>query len=188
LLDILVQEAIRLVGAESGVAGLYAPEGMTCHNYYQKGVALPLEYCWPPMHGLPGWLIVHKSPYVTNDAAHDPQIVRELRERFGVRSVVSTPVINAQDEILGFFEVHNKKDGAGFTPSDVEHLISMSQAAAIAIQNALAYRQLQQAQASLKQADQRKDEFLATLAHELRNPLAPIRNAVELLSRADDEE
>ena len=37
----------------------------------------------------------------------------------------------------------------------------------------------------LKDADRRKDEFLATLAHELRNPLAPIRNAVELLKRPD---
>ena len=35
----------------------------------------------------------------------------------------------------------------------------------------------------LKDADQRKDEFLATLAHELRNPLAPILNAVGLLKR-----
>jgi PAS domain S-box-containing protein len=34
-----------------------------------------------------------------------------------------------------------------------------------------------------KQADQQKDEFLATLAHELRNPLAPIRNAVAILGR-----
>jgi signal transduction histidine kinase/ActR/RegA family two-component response regulator len=36
----------------------------------------------------------------------------------------------------------------------------------------------------LRQADRRKDEFLATLSHELRNPLAPIRNALELLRRA----
>lgn len=35
----------------------------------------------------------------------------------------------------------------------------------------------------LKEADRRKDEFLAMLAHELRNPLAPIRNAVEILKR-----
>jgi len=35
---------------------------------------------------------------------------------------------------------------------------------------------------SLREADRRKDEFLAMLAHELRNPLAPIRNAVDLLS------
>ena len=37
--------------------------------------------------------------------------------------------------------------------------------------------------ASLKQADARKDEFLAMLAHELRNPLAPIRNSAEVLAR-----
>ncbi|OLL29127.1 hybrid sensor histidine kinase/response regulator [Burkholderia sp. SRS-W-2-2016] len=36
----------------------------------------------------------------------------------------------------------------------------------------------------LRDADRRKDEFLAMLAHELRNPLAPIRNAIELLDPA----
>jgi PAS domain S-box-containing protein len=35
----------------------------------------------------------------------------------------------------------------------------------------------------LRDADRRKDEFLATLSHELRNPLAPIRNALEILRR-----
>jgi signal transduction histidine kinase len=37
---------------------------------------------------------------------------------------------------------------------------------------------------ALAQADRRKDEFLAMLAHELRNPLAPIRNVVELMRRS----
>ena len=40
---------------------------------------------------------------------------------------------------------------------------------------------LKSAEQALKQADRRKNEFLATLAHELRNPLAPIRNAVQLM-------
>jgi signal transduction histidine kinase len=38
-----------------------------------------------------------------------------------------------------------------------------------------------QAEEALREADRRKDEFLATLAHELRNPLAPIRNALEIM-------
>jgi signal transduction histidine kinase/ActR/RegA family two-component response regulator len=38
-----------------------------------------------------------------------------------------------------------------------------------------------QLESSLREADRRKDEFLATLAHELRNPLAPIRNAVHFM-------
>jgi PAS domain S-box-containing protein len=40
-----------------------------------------------------------------------------------------------------------------------------------------------QAERALREADRRKDEFLATLAHELRNPLAPISNAMHLLGR-----
>jgi signal transduction histidine kinase len=44
-------------------------------------------------------------------------------------------------------------------------------------------QELQQSEARLLEAHRRKDEFLATLAHELRNPLAPVRNAVELLKR-----
>lgn len=40
------------------------------------------------------------------------------------------------------------------------------------------------AEKELQEAGRRKDEFLATLAHELRNPLAPIMNALELMQRA----
>src|ERR1700675_3586027 len=40
-----------------------------------------------------------------------------------------------------------------------------------------------EAEEKLLEASRRKDEFLAMLSHELRNPLAPIRNAVELLRR-----
>ncbi len=43
---------------------------------------------------------------------------------------------------------------------------------------------IRQSQELLQEADRRKDEFLATLAHELRNPLAPIRTAAQLLASA----
>ena len=46
--------------------------------------------------------------------------------------------------------------------------------ASIAMENARLY-------SAVQEADRRKDEFLAMLAHELRNPLAPIRNAVQIL-------
>ncbi len=46
--------------------------------------------------------------------------------------------------------------------------------------------QLQQQAAKLSAADRRKDDFLATLAHELRNPLAPIRNSLRVMRLAPD--
>lgn len=47
--------------------------------------------------------------------------------------------------------------------------------------------ELEAANRELRESDRRKDEFLATLAHELRNPLAPIRNALELMKLASDD-
>ena len=44
------------------------------------------------------------------------------------------------------------------------------------------------AEAALREIDRRKEEFLAMLSHELRNPLAPMRHAVTLLQQADEEE
>jgi PAS domain S-box-containing protein len=46
---------------------------------------------------------------------------------------------------------------------------------------------LRASEAALKEADQRKDEFLALLAHELRNPLAPIRTGLELMRLAGND-
>jgi PAS domain S-box-containing protein len=47
-------------------------------------------------------------------------------------------------------------------------------------------RARKEAEGQVRDANRRKDEFLATLSHELRNPLAPIRSVAELLKRAED--
>ncbi len=69
-------------------------------------------------------------------------------------------------------------------------LQELASRAAMAFENARLYKTLQaeiverrQAEALLQQSSQRKDEFLAMLSHELRNPLAPIRNAIEVIRR-----
>jgi signal transduction histidine kinase/ActR/RegA family two-component response regulator len=62
---------------------------------------------------------------------------------------------------------------------EVEARARVSEDANAALQTEVRVRQA--AEAALLEADRRKDEFLATLAHELRNPLAPIRHAVKLL-------
>ncbi|WP_323072389.1 ATP-binding response regulator [Mycetohabitans endofungorum] len=54
--------------------------------------------------------------------------------------------------------------------------------AAELVANVRALLRLHAAEKALREADRRKNRFLATLAHELRNPLAPLRNAIELLN------
>jgi CheY-like chemotaxis protein len=64
--------------------------------------------------------------------------------------------------------------GRTFAPADMSLAEDLAGRAAAALDNARLYRDVQE-------ADRRKNEFLAMLAHELRNPLAPIRNAVEVM-------
>ena len=76
------------------------------------------------------------------------------------------------------------------TPLGAAVLHDVALRAAVAFATARLYQNLQaeiaerrQAESRLEEANRRKDEFLAMLSHELRNPLAPIRNAVELIRR-----
>src|SRR5579862_6443021 len=63
LLDVLVQESLQLIRAESGIAGVCAPEGIVCSRYVQRDTPASLEYHWPSGGGLPSWLLLHKTPY-----------------------------------------------------------------------------------------------------------------------------
>ncbi|HST44676.1 MAG TPA: ATP-binding protein [Luteimonas sp.] len=72
-------------------------------------------------------------------------------------------------------------------PASSRSMISAVQAALRARRRQYQIRdqlaQQQRAEDALREADRRKDEFLATLAHELRNPLAPIRTGMQVLAR-----
>ena len=100
-----------------------------------------------------------------------------------VCSYLAAPVISRSGEVIGglFF---GHPDVGVFTPRTEQLIAAVATQAATAIDNARLYDAAQReiasrerAEAALREADRRKDEFLATLAHELRNPLAPIRQA-----------
>jgi signal transduction histidine kinase len=74
-------------------------------------------------------------------------------------------------------------DGYLVEPMESEELIANVRAL---LRLRQAENERQAALDALVEADRRKDEFLAMLGHELRNPLAPIRNAVEILRVSDD--
>jgi signal transduction histidine kinase len=74
-------------------------------------------------------------------------------------------------------------DGYLVEPMEPEELVAIVRAL---LRMRRAEHELQQAHDRLQEADRRKDEFLAMLAHELRNPLAPIRNGVEILKSPDE--
>ncbi len=68
----------------------------------------------------------------------------------------------------------------------LERIVEERDQARQALESALSERD--RALVALRDAERRKDEFLATLAHELRNPLAPIRSAAQIMRMAEGDQ
>jgi PAS domain S-box-containing protein len=115
-------------------------------------------------------------PEVTDEilarSAHGPEHLNMIRA-LGLRSYISVPM-RAKSRILGALSFATAESGRCYDELDLNAAKELAHRAAVAIENA-------ELMHALKEADRRKDEFLAVLAHELRNPLAPVRNAIEIL-------
>lgn len=96
-----------------------------------------------------------------------------LIRSLGLRSYICVPLVVSGNP-LGVLTFATAESGRRYTDADLALAVDLAQRAGVAIENTQLYQ-------ALRDADRRKDEFLATLAHELRNPLAPIRNALQIL-------
>jgi signal transduction histidine kinase/DNA-binding response OmpR family regulator len=90
-----------------------------------------------------------------------------------VRTAAILP-LRARGRTLGALTLALCDDRQRFDPDDLALADDLAARAAIALDNARLYQ-------SIQESDRHKNQFLAMLAHELRNPLAPIRNAVEVM-------
>jgi PAS domain S-box-containing protein len=107
----------------------------------------------------------------------DYEALRPVARAAGYRAVVSTPLIGPDGTRLGVVSTHFS---AVHRPTDQElrRLDLYLRQGSDFIQRCQMEEVLRHSQEALIEADHRKDDFLALLAHELRNPLAPIRYAI----------
>ena len=106
------------------------------------------------------------------------QVIRHKQfnlAHLGSRVAAICPLM-AGDEIRGALAL--LADASHFDSPRIALIREFAGRASIAMENARLY-------SAVQEADRRKNEFLAMLAHELRNPLAPIRNAVHILASAE---
>ncbi len=89
--------------------------------------------------------------------------------------------LHARGRTFGVLCLSREPSRRTFAPADLRVAMALSTRSSIAMDNSRLYR-------DVEQADRHKNEFLSMLAHELRNPLAPIRNAVAVLRQGGDGE
>jgi PAS domain S-box-containing protein len=97
----------------------------------------------------------------------------------GYESVVLIPLCSG-GERMGLLQMNDRRPGR-FSPESVHLWERLAGHVAVALAKLQVEQELRTSEAALREADQRKDEFLAVLSHELRNPLGAIANSIYLL-------
>ncbi|HYD42137.1 MAG TPA: PAS domain S-box protein [Anaeromyxobacter sp.] len=196
---VLYRDVCRIVAAEGGFPlawiGLVNGRGVVpaCAagraTAYLQEITVALN--GPFAQGPTATCVREDRPVINDDFEVNPSTLpwRAAAQRHGLRASASFPLHRA-GQVIGALVLYAARPGA-FTPKQVRLLDSLSADLSYAL-DALEHERLRTAaeaalrerEQALRDADRRKDEFLSMLSHELRNPLAPIRNAVQVLRRA----
>lgn len=206
LLQTIIDRATALSGAKFGaffystktdngeVVMLHTLSGAPREAFEKLGPVRPTAVLSP--------LFRNEAPIRSDDITKDPRYGRAGPHHgmpaghLPVRSYLAVPVVLRSGEPIGAFLFGHPEPGV-FTDRSERMVLAIASQAAIALDNARLYEDAQSsakerqvllareraARAEAEKLSKAKDEFLAMLAHELRNPLAPISSAAEMLAR-----
>jgi PAS domain S-box-containing protein len=179
LLQMVLDTAIEVTDADMGNLQLYDDATASLRIVAERGFSPPfLEHFGTVRggHGACGEAVRSRQQTIVENVAESPLFdgaSQRVLEAAEVRSVQSTPLTSRDGRILGVISTHWRKRQR----PDPEQLRTLEIVARQAADSLAHLRQEER----LLDADRRKDEFLAMLGHELRNPLAPIVTATELM-------
>ena len=186
----IAESILPLFQAQSSVVRLLLPDGsLACLAIAGKWLEnFKPGYLLPPGVGLVGRAVVEKRALWTRDILDEPSVVLTPDFRRGLagvghHAVLAVP-LQVKGEVIGAISTAHAEIRT-FSQAEIDLLQAFADQAALAIRNVQLFTREQTARAEAEAANRAKDQFLALLAHELRNPLAPIVTSAALLRRPD---
>ena len=186
----ILDAAIEIVGADGGTIQLHDREADTLTFLATRGFPPEMVAHFAEVDassGSPCGVALAtgaRAMVEFRNDRHDPDGSEKLHHDAGYRSAQSTPLVSRSGQPLGMFSTH-WHERRELTEREIRFLDLLGRQAADLIERTQVQEALRTSEKELREGARRKDEFLAVLAHELRNPLAPIRTGVDLLKQAE---
>ncbi|HEY3635708.1 MAG TPA: ATP-binding protein [Caldimonas sp.] len=142
-----------------------------------------------PAPGSFAWAVATGKTFLANlePSQLDSSVDRDLRafaRDFNLRAVCVVPLV-ARGRTIGAMCALQAESGRLFSEADGALVVELAQRAALALDNVRLFGESRAALREAEVANRAKDEFLAMLGHELRNPLAPIVTSLEVMARRE---
>lgn len=157
-------------------------QGMVLVNLLRASPETPGSMAWTVATGQSH--LARFDPPLAYDKLRDRDLLT-FAEAIGMRAYFIVP-LTARGRTLGALAALQAESNRHFGADDCALITELAQRAALALDNARVYGEAEAALHEAGRANRSKDEFLAMLGHELRNPLAPIVTALHLMALRDD--
>lgn len=195
LLKVVLEKAMGQVGARKGSILLRPPGEATL--VLAAACGFPEEVPAGGIHPEP-WiertLLLGRKPVLVSNVETDPRLQKKEGIHGDGASFVCLP-IKAKNSIIGVMNLSDKEDGGSFQEQDTTFLSTLLGEIGFAIENARLYEDLEEKNLKLimqneqiREAEQLKGNFLASMSHELRNPLNSILGFSRLLLKGEEGE
>ncbi len=153
ILDSLVTESIQLANAEGGFACVKNDEEFVVNRYYHKDHWEYFEKQYQASDKSLNRFASKGDETIFADASNLNTIDQELVNKYNIRQAISVPLFNSESELIGFFEIHNKKINKGFNKDDINLLSAFARSASISIMKSMNYEQLRKAEKQLRDSE-----------------------------------
>ncbi len=188
IIQLTLEEAVKLTQSQIGYLHFVNPDQETLQlhtwSYQTLATCTAVHDAHYPLSKAGVWADCarYKQPVIHNDYQQLPNRRGYPDGHSHLVRHVSVPVLDG-DAVSLILGVGNKP--SDYHDADVRQMVLVAENLWRIIRRKRLEEQLHQHVRALEEEDRHKNEFLAMLAHELRNPLAPICNAVQLLSTSE---
>ncbi len=183
LLQRIVETAVEATGALRGSLMLIDEDRQELT--IEAAVGMPPELVATARErvgrGIAGWVARTGMPLVINNEEDIPAFVRPSLRGGMAHSAVCLP-LTVKGRIIGVINLTKTMGQQPFTRGDAEMLSVLAGQAAIAIENARLFEEMERAYEDLRKLDEMKSDFINVAAHELRTPVAVVLGYTTLLA------
>lgn len=203
VLQNIAEESARLVDGEPGGIGL-VENGKVCFRRLWRQdhwESSPLEFHLGD--GIAGKVAQSARPMIVNDPVQSTDVIYpELIEEYFVHGWMDVPIVARSGQVVGVLDVRRKSGRPPFTESDCHLIEALAHQAAVAIENAglygeleeknlmvvesmheleKLYKQEREVTRALQDIDRMKTNFITVMSHEMRTPLTVIKGYNEAI-------